>query len=113
MFLCFSSRRRHTRCGRDWSSDVCSSDLALDPPVAQGEDVEDLTLERLVFHRVDARSARAQHNLLAAAGELECFDLAALLEPPAEPVDLWGAKTRFARREIVDLQAERKFSHPT
>src|SRR3989442_14498758 len=25
----FSSRRRHTRCGRDWSSDVCSSDLFL------------------------------------------------------------------------------------
>src|SRR3989442_2970513 len=25
----FSSRRRHTRCGRDWSSDVCSSDLLL------------------------------------------------------------------------------------
>src|SRR5579872_3714820 len=24
----FSSRRRHTRCGRDWSSNVCSSDLA-------------------------------------------------------------------------------------
>src|SRR5436305_56664 len=23
----FSSRRRHTSCGRDWSSDVCSSDL--------------------------------------------------------------------------------------
>src|SRR5699024_11801412 len=33
MFLCdlsfffFSSRRRHTRSKRDWSSDVCSSDL--------------------------------------------------------------------------------------
>src|SRR5690554_2328503 len=29
LFRCFffSSRRRHTRCGRDWSSDVCSSDL--------------------------------------------------------------------------------------
>src|SRR2546429_2668136 len=29
--LCFffSSRRRHTRCSRDWSSDVCSSDLTL------------------------------------------------------------------------------------
>src|SRR5207245_8285794 len=24
-----SSRRRHTRCYRDWSSDVCSSDLLL------------------------------------------------------------------------------------
>src|SRR6266704_4752837 len=25
----FSSRRRHTRSKRDWSSDVCSSDLAV------------------------------------------------------------------------------------
>src|SRR6266542_5280273 len=40
----FSSRRRHTRCYRDWSSDVCSSDLFLvlangaagNPPVALG-----------------------------------------------------------------------------
>src|SRR5690606_40615263 len=28
-FFFFSSRRRHTRFSRDWSSDVCSSDLAL------------------------------------------------------------------------------------
>src|SRR5690554_7515674 len=28
----FSSRRPHTRCGRDWSSDVCSSDLAEELP---------------------------------------------------------------------------------
>src|SRR5690554_2756922 len=28
-FFFFSSRRRHTRCGRDWSSDVCSSDLLI------------------------------------------------------------------------------------
>src|SRR6266496_2954073 len=27
MFFFFSSRRRHTRSLRDWSSDVCSSDL--------------------------------------------------------------------------------------
>src|SRR2546422_2435541 len=27
IFFFFSSRRRHTRCSRDWSSDVCSSDL--------------------------------------------------------------------------------------
>src|SRR5690606_40936776 len=31
MFLFFfSSRRRHTRFSRDWSSDVCSSDLESD-----------------------------------------------------------------------------------
>src|SRR5699024_12037449 len=32
VFFCvffFSSRRRHTRSKRDWSSDVCSSDLCL------------------------------------------------------------------------------------
>src|SRR5262245_62566519 len=28
-FFFFSSRRRHTRCLSDWSSDVCSSDLAV------------------------------------------------------------------------------------
>src|SRR5258707_1722987 len=29
LFFFFSSRRRHTRYWRDWSSDVCSSDLNL------------------------------------------------------------------------------------
>src|SRR5439155_6931500 len=29
-FFFFSSRRRHTRWPRDWSSDVCSSDLSND-----------------------------------------------------------------------------------
>src|SRR5690606_39488795 len=28
-FFFFSSRRRHTRFSRDWSSDVCSSDLGV------------------------------------------------------------------------------------
>src|SRR5438093_3727437 len=30
LFFFFSSRRRHTRLVSDWSSDVCSSDLAAD-----------------------------------------------------------------------------------
>src|SRR5258705_6045323 len=30
----FSSRRRHTRCLSDWSSDVCSSDLVDARPAA-------------------------------------------------------------------------------
>src|SRR5437868_15132378 len=32
VFFFFSSRRRHTRSKRDWSSDVCSSDLGGDAP---------------------------------------------------------------------------------
>src|SRR5207249_5155713 len=39
-FFFFSSRRRHTRSKRDWSSDVCSSDLleakAVDDDTAAG-----------------------------------------------------------------------------
>src|SRR5256885_16577562 len=31
VFFFFSSRRRHTRLQGDWSSDVCSSDLNMDP----------------------------------------------------------------------------------
>src|SRR2546429_3502257 len=31
----FSSRRRHTRCSRDWSSDVCSSDPLSAQPMSQ------------------------------------------------------------------------------
>src|SRR5690625_6674215 len=36
LFFFFSSRRRHTRWPRDWSSDVCSSDLPADR--GDGED---------------------------------------------------------------------------
>src|SRR5256884_5341307 len=48
----FSSRRRHTRCSRDWSSDVCSSDLrilAVSGPATLLEPVAH------VEHCVDAR----------------------------------------------------------
>src|SRR3712207_6933619 len=38
-FFFFSSRRRHTRYWRDWSSDVCSSDLV--PSVAKSKSMFD------------------------------------------------------------------------
>src|SRR5216684_6380223 len=41
----FSSRRRHTRCSRDWSSDVCSSDL-IDESRGEGVTAAD-TVENL------------------------------------------------------------------
>src|SRR5207245_7765187 len=45
----FSSRRRHTRCYRDWSSDVCSSDLGYQEEImkATGGRGVDLILEML------------------------------------------------------------------
>src|SRR5256884_4498635 len=39
LFFFFSSRRRHTRCSRDWSSDVCSSDLSLAKKLKSGTQI--------------------------------------------------------------------------
>src|SRR5947209_16875517 len=46
-FFFFSSRRRHTRYWRDWSSDVCSSDLV-------GRTVRAARLARDLYHRAIA-----------------------------------------------------------
>src|SRR5215469_18044459 len=50
-FLCFffSSRRRHTRSLRDWSSDVCSSDLP------EGESRSNWQVMRLLAHALGLR----------------------------------------------------------
>src|SRR5690606_41100239 len=48
----FSSRRRHTRFSRDWSSDVCSSDLWF-PFWAAPEQVRILTINDTVMDYVD------------------------------------------------------------
>src|SRR5690606_39338688 len=37
VYFFFSSRRRHTRFSRDWSSDVCSSDLTRTMIVGLGQ----------------------------------------------------------------------------
>src|SRR5690606_40500666 len=57
----FSSRRRHTRFSRDWSSDVCSSDLGAARDVIQNHLLQLLALvameEPVSF---DAPSLRAE-----------------------------------------------------
>src|SRR6266436_10424275 len=57
----FSSRRRHTRCSRDWSSDVCSSDLSAPDTVC-------------ALHSRDAglRSNRFIAELNVLANSLDC-----------------------------------------
>src|SRR5690606_40494990 len=53
-FVCFSfffsSRRRHTRFSRDWSSDVCSSDLAFRQPRCACEKDDIPVVEDHPFH---------------------------------------------------------------
>src|SRR5262245_64556305 len=50
-YFFFSSRRRHTRCLSDWSSDVCSSDLDFRFPSndAIQSDIKPMKLQEMVF----------------------------------------------------------------
>src|SRR5439155_9416823 len=69
----FSSRRRHTRWPRDWSSDVCSSDLVDGPTDAAGACVDGGTMARARERGFDPASALAatdSHPLLDATGDL-------------------------------------------
>src|SRR5699024_12714090 len=44
MCIFFSSRRRHTRSKRDWSSDVCSSDLSVEAGLGDPQKFRQLCL---------------------------------------------------------------------
>src|SRR5699024_11674211 len=77
-FFFFSSRRRHTRSKRDWSSDVCSSDL-IDEVVesirvlnSQGISATVDNLGEFVFEKSEALAAKDQIlNVIEAIHEHE------------------------------------------
>src|SRR5690606_41075824 len=59
-FFFFSSRRRHTRFSRDWSSDVCSSDLIILGGNAEGLAKRDLVAEGLDPDSEEGRECLAE-----------------------------------------------------
>src|SRR5207302_4367790 len=85
----FSSRRRHTRFSRDWSSDVCSSDLLVHLIRNFGDD--DRVLVALLA-RLDG-GPRAHQN--RAAPRRVCLDNAALADNVAG-----GRKIRSEERRV-------------
>src|SRR5699024_11984152 len=56
-FFFFSSRRRHTRSKRDWSSDVCSSDLTVQH-YKLGEPSADMTIQAFYSVKGDVTNAK-------------------------------------------------------
>src|SRR5690606_40254748 len=90
----FSSRRRHTRFSRDWSSDVCSSDLF------EGRNLfaDDSPLRAAVArHAPDA--AAALYDLGAMFGSREAFDRGRLAKDRKSVVE-GNTVERGGRREI-------------
>src|SRR6266511_5543116 len=91
MFYCFffffSSRRRHTRFSRDWSSDVCSSDLVgIDDDqgahAEPGELLDEVAAEAAAADHGDA--APAQAELIGGGDRRAIAPVAARQEVPAE-----------------------------
>src|SRR5438105_15391222 len=80
MFFFFSSRRRHTRSTRDWSSDVCSSDL------------EKLPIFEVAKRQIDRHDERGDGAQLFNGGP--CF-----VEPSRERICLHPPARRPARSE--------------
>src|SRR5690606_42025053 len=75
----FSSRRRHTRFSRDWSSDVCSSDLRARLRREHEERTRALrerNIERYSTEQVDPAWAPQKISELTAVADNEAFQTA-------------------------------------
>src|SRR5699024_11553930 len=60
----FSSRRRHTMSKRDWSSDVCSSDLIMNPtvPLPVGDGYLSLEQIKVIFDYIPVKVTFVDQN---------------------------------------------------
>src|SRR2546421_1435795 len=66
-FFFFSSRRRHTRSDRDWSSDVCSSDLTTQAAQVLGYTLSKFLGIKVVAEMEPRRRAACVVGLIACA----------------------------------------------
>src|SRR3712207_3178559 len=119
-FFFFSSRRRHTRYWRDWSSDVCSSDLVGSIAPVQGATISaELpgTVAEVVFQsgtpvkkgdillKLDASQEQAQLRSAIADAELAKADFERARDLAARRVisqaELDTASSRFMQRQAA------------
>src|SRR5947209_12576163 len=115
----FSSRRRHTRYWRDWSSDVCSSDLC---------EIKNLNSIRFIGQAIEYE-ARRQIDILEDGGEIEqetrlfdpgrgetrsmrnkeeAHDYRYFPDPDLLPLELTREYVEALARELPELPDEKK-----
>src|SRR6266511_2075080 len=106
-FVFFSSRRRHTRFSRDWSSDVCSSDLVEEQRLLTAEAAGHSDEQAAYLRRMDQIGWRVAELQVALASR---DDIAAFAPEPiaADDVGNWteGILQR-AGRALGDLARRR------
>src|SRR5438034_4115072 len=103
LFFFFSSRRRHTRSLCDWSSDVCSSDLArldfiIQTTVTKGNRGE---LERLVAWSADEGAVSFNCYFLVSTGRGASLTDLAPAEYEVVLADLARSERAYRGRMLV------------
>src|SRR2546422_8967244 len=115
-FFFFSSRRRHTRCSRDWSSDVCSSDLRLNVPARVNAvayfrivepknaivQIENFMVATSQISQTTLRSVLGQHMLDELLSERDKIN-AILQEIIDEATSPWGIKVSIVEVKDVEI----------
>src|SRR3712207_9577013 len=102
----FSSRRRHTRYWRDWSSDVCSSDLAARPSHRAAGLVANLIRPSRGGHVLQAfaaafRTPDLRRKLLFSLAIIAVYRLGAAIPGPGVSVEAINKIGRASCRERV------------
>src|SRR5690606_39739298 len=92
----FSSRRRHTRFSRDWSSDVCSSDLIEKPGDLAGM-LTDLQRHQVLFVDEIHRMSPAIEEILYPALEDYELDIVIGQGPSARSVKVRSEERRVGK----------------
>src|SRR5205814_5129198 len=91
----FSSRRRHTRCLSDWSSDVCSSDLEAGSGISEFADWPMVHAAALI-DRPSGRQAVGPSY-----AELHCHSAYSFLDGASPPDEILAEIGRASCRERV------------
>src|SRR2546429_1463668 len=105
VFFFFSSRRRHTRCSRDWSSDVCSSDL---PRTGASRSRSRPTGRGTSGPRSSRSPKRAAGRCTSCTRPRGAWRTCSSSSPRAQPSSEMNAIRTIARRELKAL-----FDQPT
>src|SRR5690606_39543818 len=104
-FFFFSSRRRHTRFSRDWSSDVCSSDLGLIVSERLSAELSPVLGRARQAHQ----EGRDLGGLLSERPELADVDIPSLMEigraSCRERVDSVGGAGELHYRDLLYLES--------